>query len=224
MSDWWTYRLSDFLMFGPRAYYRLFALNNLHVWPAQVVALCAGVAMAVYLLRPNPWRERMVAVLLAAAWLGVAWGYFHLRYATIHWAADDFALVFAGEALLWLLLCGVWNGLAIVPPRSSAMSRMGIALFLLALAIQPLAGHLVFGRPWDQAEVFGVAPDPTAIATLGVWMAAARPSWLLLPIPLIWCAYSAATLWTLHATDTVIPLTALVIALLTAFWKLRRPA
>ena len=28
MSEWWTYRLSDFLMFSPRTYHRLFELHN----------------------------------------------------------------------------------------------------------------------------------------------------------------------------------------------------
>ena len=28
MSEWWTYRLSNFLLFSPRTYYRLFELYN----------------------------------------------------------------------------------------------------------------------------------------------------------------------------------------------------
>jgi hypothetical protein len=28
MSEWWTYTLSDFLLFSPRVYYRLFELHN----------------------------------------------------------------------------------------------------------------------------------------------------------------------------------------------------
>ena len=45
MSEWWTYRLSDFLMFAPRTYYRLFELTNAEVWPLQFVAIIAGLAM-----------------------------------------------------------------------------------------------------------------------------------------------------------------------------------
>jgi hypothetical protein len=32
----------------------------------------------------------------------------------------------------------------------------------------------LFGRPWLQAEIFGIAPDPTVVATLGVLMTADR--------------------------------------------------
>ena len=28
MSEWWTYRLSDFLLYAPRTYFRLFELYN----------------------------------------------------------------------------------------------------------------------------------------------------------------------------------------------------
>ena len=35
MPEWWTYSLSDFLMFSPRTYYRLFELHNAAIWPAQ---------------------------------------------------------------------------------------------------------------------------------------------------------------------------------------------
>ena len=42
MSEWWTYHLSDFLLFSPRTYYRLFELYNAAIWPAQIVALGAG--------------------------------------------------------------------------------------------------------------------------------------------------------------------------------------
>ena len=45
MSEWWTYTLSDFLLFSPRTYYRLFELYNAEIWPAQIVALTLGVVL-----------------------------------------------------------------------------------------------------------------------------------------------------------------------------------
>ena len=67
---------------------------------------------------------------------------------------------------------------------------------LVALALAyPLLAPL-FGRPWHGAEFFGIAPDPTAIATLGfLLMARGRSTLLLYPIPLLWCLASGLTLW-----------------------------
>ena len=33
MSEWWTYTLSDFLLFSPRTYHRLFELHNVVMTP-----------------------------------------------------------------------------------------------------------------------------------------------------------------------------------------------
>src|SRR5882672_6248592 len=44
---------------------------------------------------------------------------------------------------------------------------IGIALYVYALALHPLIA-LVAGRPLQAAEVVGIAPDPTASATLGL--------------------------------------------------------
>ena len=85
-------------------------------------------------------------------------------------------------------------------------------MLLFALVVQPGLGVL-FGRPWQQAEVFGLAPDPTALFTLGLLLllrptqdrsdARSMPAlaWMLWPIPLAWCLVSAATLWAMSAPD-----------------------
>ena len=85
---------------------------------------------------------------------------------------------------------------------------MGLVLF--ALVVQPFIGPLV-GRDWQQAEIFGVTPDPTVLATLGILLTVdKRPPWGLMIIPLIWCVLSGATLWTMGSPDAwVTPFAAL---------------
>ena len=39
MSEWWTYRPSDFLLFAPRTYYRLIELYNVEWWPLHLAVL-----------------------------------------------------------------------------------------------------------------------------------------------------------------------------------------
>ena len=45
MSEWWSYSLSDFLMFSPRTYYRLFELYNLALWPWHIAGLALGLVV-----------------------------------------------------------------------------------------------------------------------------------------------------------------------------------
>jgi hypothetical protein len=217
MSEWWTYSLSDFLLFSPRIYYRLFELYNAAIWPLQVAALALGAAILGLLLRDTSWRSRAIAAILAACWLWVAWAYLLQRYDTINWAARYFAVGFALEALLLAWIGIVRDRLRF---RSGAEPARigGFGLFLFALIAYPLIGRLA-GRPWTQVEFFGVAPDPTAIATLGVLVAAQRPHWLLLVVPLIWCAISAATLRTMQSPDAMVVPVAAALALALTGWK-----
>ena len=217
MSEWWTYSLSDFLLFSPRTYYRLFELYNAAIWPLQIVGFALGAAILGLLLRDVVWRGRAIAAALAVCWLWVAWAYLLERYDTINWAASYFAAGFALEALLL-----VWVGIIRDRLRFQAgldlARKAGICIFLFALAVHPLIGPLT-GRPWLQSELFGVAPDPTAIATLGVLVAASRPHWELLVIPLIWCAISGATLWIMQSSDSLVVPVAAALAFVLTIWK-----
>ena len=96
------------------------------------------------------------------------------------------------------------------------LRSLGICLF--GLFIHPLFGPLI-GRSWLQVEVFGIAPDPTAITTLGVLLTAHPRNWLLLIIPLLWCVISGATLWTMQSPEALMMLG---IAALTAFLAARK--
>ncbi len=214
MPEWWTYSLRDFVMFSPRTYYRLLELYNAQVWPAHVAALALGVGFLILLRRSEAWRGRAIAALLSLCWLYVAYGYLLVRYTTINWAGRYFSAAFVLQALL-LVHAGAIAGKLPFPAIRSPVEHGGRLLFVFALLVQPFLAPIV-GRGWQHAEVFGVAPDPTAIGTLGLLLLAAeRVPWLLLLIPLGWCVISAATLWVMDPPDQlVLPAAALLATLL----------
>lgn len=224
MAEWWSYRLSDFLLFSPRTYHRLFELYNAAVWPAQVAAILLGVLMLVLLRRAVPVVGPAVAAILAACWAWVAIA-FHLdRYASINWAAPWAAAAFLAQAAL-LVWAGAVGGRLSVPPRLDAAGRAGVGIFLFALLAQPAIG-LLLGRSWRQAEIFGIAPDPTAIGTLGLLLALAGPArWVLMVLPALWCAATGATLRAMSAPDAWVAPAMALLALALAAWSAlaRRP-
>jgi hypothetical protein len=221
MSEWWTYGPRDLLMFSAQTYYRLFELYNRDLWPLQMLALVLGVIVLALWRRGDDRAGRVIAVILAACWLWVAWGFHWQRYASINLAASYFALAFVVQALL-LLWSGGLRGRLTPAPATRLQQRAGLGLLLFALLAFPLMGSML-GRSWTQAEVFGMAPDPTALATLGVLLfAGVRPVWGLYPIPVAWCLLSGATLWAMESPDfAVVPLAALLAVILAVGGALR---
>lgn len=218
MSEWWTYELSDFLLFSPRVYYRMLELHNRALWPAQLLTSALGVAiLSILLLRPARARgiparlipALLIPALLGALWIWIAWAFFWERYATINWASAYVAPAFALQGL-FLIWSGTSRGGLVFARAGAVRDLAGIGLFALALAAYPLIAPLS-GRPWAAAEMFGIAPDPTAIATLAVLaLAQGRMRWPLMIIPCLWCAATGATLWAMESGEFfVAPLGAL---------------
>lgn len=220
MSEWWTYHLSDFLLFTSRTYYRLFEIYNAAIWPAQILALGLGLAIAPLSRRGSASSGRLIAAILAACWLWVAIAFHAARYATINYAAGYFAWAFGVEAAL-LIWTGIVRGRLQFERPAERAGRVGLAIFLFALVIEPLVGPLL-GRGWKGIELFGVAPDPTAVATLGVLLLArGRGRVLLLVIPVIWCATTGAFLFAMKAPDFWIPPVPAALAVFLAVWQAR---
>ena len=67
MSEWWTYRPEDFLLFSPRVYWRMFELHNAALWPLHLLALAAGLIIIVLIAwRPGAgarWLAHILAIL-----------------------------------------------------------------------------------------------------------------------------------------------------------------
>ena len=198
MGEWATYQLSDLLLFSPRVYFRLFELLNRTSWPAQIVTLLAGAVILWLLLRPTVWRHRCILVLLGIIWCGVAGNYFWRHYATINWAATLIAPLFILQGVL-LSALGLWGRKMVVVGGRGAAWLVAFAICTLAMLGYPLLAPLA-GRPLVQAEVFGLAPDPTVLATLAVLtMTLAGFRLIALVIPVLWCGFSALTLWAMQA-------------------------
>lgn len=209
MIEWWTYRPSDFLMFSPRIYWRLFASINESFWPAQPALVALGLA---WLARAR--AQRLAASALAVASAVVAWAFLWQRFTPINWPSVYFAAAFGVQAVL-LLALAVGGGLA--ASDSAWRVRSGRALIAWAMLGHPLLAPAM-GRPWAQAEVFGLAPDPSAIATLG-WVLVVEAGGVahiglrvvgLLAV--LWLVAAAAMLATMASWQALVLLAALATA------------
>ena len=186
MSEWWTYRLSDFLMFSPAVYARMVERYHRELWPLPWVLVAVGLVLIALAATRRPWAHRVVLLTLAVLWAWVGWAFFWQRYAQINWAA----LYVAGA---WWLQAALVAAVAFVslvqhpPHRAQYMAAAVAAVGVLLHAVHP--------------QAFGFMPGPTALATLGLlWML--KPRWHagLCVIPVLALAAEALTLWMLQGS------------------------
>ena len=213
MTEWWTYELSDFLMFSARTWQRTLELHNRDWFPLQGLSTLLATVMLFALRAQARWAPLAALLAAALAWAFVAWAFHWQRYAPINWAASWFATGFGVQALL--LAC---EGLSSRQLKMESGDGRGLTgdLLLAAALLYPLLA-LATGRPLWQSEWVGLMPEPTVLATLGLLLClrGAR-NWLLLPLPLLWCAIAGATLWTLKSPGWYLMPLAGVLALLAA--------
>jgi hypothetical protein len=201
------------------AYWRMFELHNATFWPLHFATLAAGLAIILLVPRPLPRRGLWVALILAAIWAFVGWTFLWNRYAAINWTIAYVAPAFGLQALL-LTIAAARGGLAL--DRRDTGAWLGVLLMVVGIVAYPLLPPL-FQRLWGSAEVFGIAPDPTAIVTLGVLLAApGRLVPLLFAVPLIWLLLSGLTLRTMGNPQAWLPFSAVGVA--AAVLALRRLA
>jgi hypothetical protein len=189
MSEWWTYRLHDFLMFSPRAYSRMFELYNEAIWPMNALAAMLAFALLFVATRirfplhknsnrdtcdssnPDVWQRVLhVAVFayfaVAHAWIALV--FMREHYASIFFAAEHFAVAFLLQAAMFALAAGLAarSHDAFRFTHSTMVAALGVSVVSLALIVHPTI-LLSMQSNWARLEGVGVAPDPTAIAALG---------------------------------------------------------
>lgn len=217
MSEWWTYRLSDFLMFSAQTYERLLARQHEERWPLQLLVMLALLALLALAGRTRRGVPLLLGA-LALAWGWVAADFLALRYARIYLGAPVMAGLFALQALLLAALCVMaWR--RATPPLPWA-PRAAAALVLLAW---PLVAPFS-GRPSTSAEWVGFTPDPTAVFTLCLLPALCGPRWALASslLPLAAGAAGSATLHLLQLSAAWLPLAAAIAACATGWAAARR--
>lgn len=227
LGDPASYSVADFVPFTAEVYFRLIERFGEMLWPWHGATLALGLAAVILAWRGRP---RIACALLAVPWAWVGTAFLGQQYAQLNWAGNWFAGAFLVEAGILLLLAATGAGFdraGAVPATGPASVRKysipragGQVLATIGLiaypAIAPLAG---FGAL--QAETFGIHPDPTAVATLGIALLVMRGAglWLAVAIPALWCLVTGLTLQVLDAPWAAVPLAVAAAAIILAGWK-----
>jgi hypothetical protein len=222
MREWLTYSLSDMLLFSEQVYWRLFTLENAELRPMPLLApLVFLVALALHNRRPTGGL-RLLLALLALSWFSVGSNFIMQRYAPINWAMSYAGPIFFLQAIAYAVMAFLGPARGKVSPGEI---KAGYALILAGTLVYPLLA-LLRGRSLADAEIAGIAPDPTALVSLGVAVLATGP-WhrrVGLVVPCLWLAQSGLTLYVLNGPAALAPGLALAAGLACLTLTPRRPA
>lgn len=191
------------LPFTPEVFFSNLAHYNAEIWPAQIIAYGLGFAAIVLLFMRTAWSSPLIAALLSAAWMWIG-AVYHLRYfATINVAAPLFGIAFVAQGILF-----AWTG--VITRRVTFRFKpglaawVGLALAAIAMVVYPFLGWLA-GHGWPQAPVFGVAPCPTTIFTMGLLLLThGRTPLHLAIIPVVWSLIGGTAVWLLDVPEDIL--------------------
>jgi hypothetical protein len=173
------------LPFTSEQFFAVFAAYNAAIWPAQIAAYGLGLAVVGMLLWDSMIGKRLILFILAGIW---AWNgiVYHFGFFTpINPIGRGFSALFLLQAILFVASATSANDLRF-KVRWDLRSTIGLGLILYALLIYEVIGY-ASGHGLMKGPLFGVAPCPTTIFTIGVLLLA-NGRWViwLAIIPIMW--------------------------------------
>lgn len=207
------------LPFTQDAFFALFGEYNASVWPLALLFYVLAAVCVALMFRPGRSATLFVSTTLAAMWAVNGVGYHWMFFREINPAAAIFAALFLAQAAL-LIVLPVRSPAFRFAASADARSAAGLLLILFAMVLYPLWRRLA-GHGWPEMPVFGVAPCPTTIFTIGIlltgtWQVA---RWLLI-VPGLWAAIGGCAAILLAVPQDYALLAALALLLLFAVARL----
>lgn len=196
-------------------FFAVLAEYNGAVWPVAAIAWVLGVASVVMAVRGSGGAVAAVLV-FAWAWTGAI---YHLVFFTdIDFWSYGFGALFIVQSLL-MAWAGLVRGQLCLRFHRCSAGWAGLILAVTGLVVTPVVG-LMLDRELAEIAVFGVAPAPTVIVTLGLLLLAQPASpWHLFILPTVWCVIGGAVAIELPIPEDLVLIAAGVVALVARCWN-----
>jgi membrane protease YdiL (CAAX protease family) len=206
-------------------FFAVFADYNAAIWPLQIVAYGLGGVAVITLWMRGPLSNQVILLVLAILWALNGIGYHFLFFSEINPIAKAFALFFLLQSILFAAAAWVPNDLRF-DIRLNFRSLAGLLFIVYALLIYEVLGYWA-GHGLMAGPLFGVAPCPTTILTIGM-LILARGKWVvwLSIIPILWSLIGvAAALQFGVPEDLALPVAGAVLMVMVAMdWPRKRGA
>ena len=174
------------LLQNPGSLFQAFSKYNQAIWPIQIAAYALAVVAIFLAIKRFKYSDNIILFILSFYWL---WAGIVCLFGFL---APDFPIfymlgvmaVFQGILFLYFGFKSE-NKLLSFSFKADIYGMTGAIYIIYALIIYPIIGYLT-GHPLHNYPVFGVAPCPVCIFTLGLLIIARRRfPLILLIVPLI---------------------------------------
>jgi hypothetical protein len=203
-------------------FFAVFADYNAAIWPLQIVAYGLGGVAVITLWTRGPLSNQIIPSVLAVMWALNGIGYHFLFFSEINPIANASALLFLLQAILFAASGMLLNDFRF-DVRLNFKSVAGLLFIVYALLIYGILGYGA-GHGLMAGPLFGVAPCPTAIFTIGM-LILARGKWVvwLSIIPILWSLIGvAAALQFGVPEDLALPVAGAVLMVVVAMDRVRK--
>ena len=199
----------------------VFSAYNAAIWPIQFLAYGLGLIAVAALLSRRLLAARLILSTLALMWALNGIGYHFFFFAEINPIAKGFAALFVLQSILLAMTAVIPGDFRFEIPRD-VRTAAGLSFIVYAMLIYELLGYWA-GHGLMAGPMFGVAPCPTTIFTIGMLLVA-HGRWVvwLSIIPLLWSIVGlTAALQLGIQEDFGLPASGLVLAMSLACAALR---
>ncbi len=196
-------------------FFDVFVRYNAAMWPLPLLTYLLGVAAFCLTFISFRVSTALISTILAFMWFVNGAAYHWSFFSEINPAARGFGVIFAIQALLLFFAPLVWPSFRIAARRDTrTFAGLGFAAY--SMLGYPAFGWLV-GHAYPAVPVFGIAPCPTTIFTMGILMLGTWKvaRWLLV-IPAIWAMIGGSAAVLLNVPQDYGLIAALVVAVVFA--------
>lgn len=195
-----SFSLRDLLIFSPESYFKLFELSNSALWPLHIPLGFLVVTALVLSYKRQQNTSQLILIWLGLVWSFVGYWYFEIYYSQISTYSYILSYIFWAEACLFFLYVFFSNHKTINTIELSKTSYkkwqaiIGGGFIFYGLIIHPIVSLTIWNQPFNRFEFFSIAPDPTAITTIGfILLLPVKAKLLLIVIPCFWLLFSTMT-------------------------------
>ncbi|UCC73267.1 MAG: hypothetical protein JSV86_01500 [Gemmatimonadota bacterium] len=175
-------------------FFALVEMYNVTYWPVHVVTFLLGITAVILALKKGAYSDRIVSAILASLWLWSGIVFFMIYFSDLTPTLFGFAppgFSYASGALFIIqsiifLYFGVIRDSIAYGFEGDLYAKVGLVAIVYAMIVYPIIGYIT-GHPLPGYPLFGSAPCPVAIFTVGMLLLTNRRMPPLVPIiPLIW--------------------------------------